>query len=193
MKISRNFFKNTTIEVAKNLLGCVLIHETPHGKVSGVIVETEAYLHNDPASHSFNGQTKRNSPMFLDAGVAYVYFTYGMHFCFNVVTNKKGIGEAVLVRSVKPLEGIERMKKRRRVSDAKNLCNGPAKLVEAFGITKEMNGDSLISGKLRIELPREKGKLKIGSSRRIGITRGAEFKRRFFIKGNEYLSTKNLV
>ena len=89
--------------------------------------------------------------MFLESGKTYIYFTYGMYFCFNVVTNKKGIGEAVLIRALEPIEGIELMKKRRSVNDNKNLCNGPAKLVEAMGIKKEQNGSDLLNGKLRIE------------------------------------------
>lgn len=190
MKLPKSFFEKSTIEIARGLLGCVLIHETSEGKVSGIIVETEAYLHDDPASHSFNGRTKRNSPMFDHPGVAYIYFTYGMHFCFNVVTNKKGIGEAVLIRAVEPLEGIELMKKRRGISDVKNLCSGPAKLVKAFGITKKMNGESLLKGKLRIELPSKRRNFEIVSGKRVGISRGVELEHRFWIKGNEFTSRK---
>ncbi len=174
MKLNKKFFNKPTIEVAKALLGCYLIH----GKCVGKIVETEAYLENDPASHSFKGKTSRNKAMFGEAGRAYIYFTYGMHYCFNVVTNKKGIGEAVLIRAVEPLKGIGIMKKRRGVKDVKKLCNGPAKLVQAFNIKKEQNSAFILRGKLRIE----KGVLpkKIVQTKRIGISKGAKLPHRFY-------------
>lgn len=178
--LSKDFFAKPTLIVAKSLLGCKLIHETRDGKVSGVITETEAYLHDDPASHSFNGKTKRNSPMFGEPGTAYIYFTYGMHYCFNVVTNKKGIGEAVLLRAVKPIEGIEIMKKNRGILDEKNLTNGPAKLVQAFKIKKEQNGISLLRGKLRIE--KYKRPKKIIQTKRIGISKGKDLPHRFLVE-----------
>src|SRR3989338_1070928 len=128
--LDKSFFKKSTLNAAQNLLGCYLIHNNCTGK----IVETEAYLHNDKASHSFKGKTNRNEAMFSEAGKAYVYFTYGMHHCFNVVTNKKGVGEAVLIRALELIKGIEIMKKRRKTNNVRDLCNGPAKLVIAFGI-----------------------------------------------------------
>jgi DNA-3-methyladenine glycosylase len=113
-------------------------------------------------------------------------FTYGMHYCFNVVTNKKEIGEAVLIRALEPVEGIELMKKRRVVSELRQLCSGPAKLVQAMGISKKDNGISLLGGKLRIK-PGEKVK-EIVSTKRIGIVKGANLMQRFYIKGNEFVS-----
>lgn len=184
MKLAKSFFDKSTTEIAKNLLGCKLIY----GKTSGMIVETEAYLFDDKASHSFSGETKRNAPMFGKPGTVYIYFTYGMHFCFNVVTNKKGVGEAVLIRALEPVEGIEIMKKRRGTENLKNLCNGPAKLVQALGIKKEMNGASLLKGNLRIDRFR---KIKeIVSTERIGISKGKELKLRFLAKNSSFTSGK---
>ena len=175
-----------TIKTAKELLGCYLIHETAEGIIKGMIVETEAYLSDDPAAHSFNGKTLRNSPMFGKPGTAYVYFTYGMHYCFNVVTNVEGVGEAVLIRAVQPVEGIGLMKQRRNREDIKQLCNGPAKLVQAFGITKENNFQSLDKGSLRIEKGIEPEE--IIATTRVGISKAKEEKLRFYIKDNGFLS-----
>lgn len=188
--MERNFFEENTVEVAKKLLGCFLVHKTKEGKCVGKIVETEAYLKDDPASHSFNGKTLRNEPMFGRAGTAYVYFTYGMHYCFNIVTNKKGIGEAVLIRALEPIEGIELMKKRRGISEIQNLCNGPAKLVQAMGITKAYNRADLLKGNLIIFRPKKREFFEIACGKRVGITRGKELEYRFWIKGNQFVSNK---
>lgn len=188
MPLSHSFFLHPTEEVARSLLGCVLLHKTKKGIVSGKIVETEAYLHNDSASHSFRGKTARNAVMFGPAGHAYIYFTYGMHYCFNVVTAPEGKGEAVLIRALEPLEGIELMKKRRGMTNIKQLCNGPAKLVQALGITKAYNGISLLKGPLRILSPEKKEQFSIVQTQRIGITAGKALPLRFFIKGNAFVS-----
>lgn len=190
-KLNKEFFDNNTIEVAPNLLGCYLIHEGVEGKTIGKIVETEAYLQDDEASHSFRGKTQRNSVMFEEAGKAYIYFIYGNHYCFNVVTNKKGIGEAVLIRALEPISGIELMKKRRGINDVRQLCSGPGKLVQAMGIKKEHNGINLLKGKLRISLANKKEKFSIKSGKRIGIAKGAELPYRFYIKGNEFVPVIN--
>jgi|SRR3989338_5308626 len=182
MKLKKEFFAGETLDVARNLLGCYLIN----GNCAGKIVETEAYLENDSASHSFKGKTKRNGAMFGEPGTAYVYFTYGMHHCFNVVTNKKGIGEAVLIRALEPVKGINKMKLNRKKEDIKFLCSGPAKLVAALGINKKHNGASLINGKIKItegEKPKE-----IVSTGRIGIKNNAHLHYRFYIKGNPFIS-----
>ncbi len=190
MKLTKSFFNKSTEEVAKVLLGCCLMHETHLGIIKGKIVETEAYLQNDEASHSFSGKTKRNEAMFGPPGKAYVYFTYGMYNCFNVVTQKRGVGEAVLIRALEPLSGIEIMKKFRRVDNLKQLCDGPAKLVIAFGINREHNGSDLLSGKLRI-LPKNKNEnFQIQASKRIGITKAQNHLLRFYIAGNGFVSKR---
>jgi len=180
-----SFFSKPTLNLAKSLLGSYLIHKTPQGIISGIIIETEAYLNDDPASHSFNGKTKRNSPMFLPPGHVYIYFTYGMHYCFNIVSNKEGIGEAILIRSLEPLKGINLMKNRRKTQDLHNLCSGPAKLVQALGITKDQNSLPL-QGNLKI-IPKEQS-FTIVTTTRIGISHGSFLPYRFYIKGNIFLS-----
>jgi len=179
---------NDTISVAKKLLGALLIHESPEGRTVGRIVETEAYLSNDPGSHSFRGRTPRNEQMFGPPGKAYVYFIYGMYHCFNVVTAANGVGEAVLIRALEPVEGISLMKKRRKTEDVQNLCNGPSKLVMAMGITKEHNGHDLKKGCLRIKMIDTR--LKIVTTTRIGIKEGAKLPYRFYVKDCEYVSKK---
>lgn len=136
--ITQRFFAVSTIELARNLLGTYLATVNDEGRTCGRIVETEAYLGtDDPASHAYRGKTARNAAMFERAGVCYVYFIYGMHHCFNIVSGKKGQGEAVLIRALEPVEGILLMEKRRGVTKVRELCNGPAKLVTALGITPE--------------------------------------------------------
>ena len=185
--LAKSFFKQDTLEIAKALLGCYLINNTKEGKVIGRIVETEAYLANDPASHSFKGKTRRNQAMFGPPGRAYVYFTYGMHHCFNVVTAKEGIGEAVLIRALEPVFGIELMKKRRKMENIGTLCDGPAKLVQAMGISKEHNGLDIIKGKLRL---RKENKIKedIITAKRIGLSRGEHLPYRFYLKESSFVS-----
>lgn len=190
MKITKSFFNQNTIKVAKALLGCYLTHKTREGTTIGRIVETEAYLANDPASHSFKGKTKRNASMFGQSGRAYIYFTYGMHHCFNVVTRPKGIGEAVLIRALEPVSGLELMKKRRKISEIHNLCNGPAKLVQAMEITGEMNGTDLTKSKLRIISGENIAEKDIVKTKRIGISKAPNLKLRFYIKSNKFVSRK---
>ena len=179
--LSEKFYELETINIAKKLLGKYLVYNSEFGRLIGRIIETEAYLQNDPASHSFNGLTKRNKPMFEDPGKAYVYFTYGMHHCFNVVTQKKGIGEAVLICALEPLEGIAIMQKNRKTTDVKNLCSGPAKLTQAFGITLNMNNWSLIKSQLRIMHNEKSTQQEIITTKRVGISKGKELKYRFLL------------
>lgn len=184
--MNRAFFERSSEEVAEELIGCVLVHETPEGTCRGIIVETEAYHEEDPASHTYTGLTARNRAMFGPAGKAYIYFTYGMHYCFNIVTGPDGRGEAVLLRALEPTQGIWLMKKRRGRENLHDLCSGPAKLVQAMGITKEQYGDDLIEGPLRIEDGKSNGTIE--RKERIGIRKAAEEKLRFCIAGNRFVS-----
>lgn len=147
--ITQRFFDVSTIDLARNLLGTYLATENDEGRTGGRIVETEAYLGtDDPASHAFRGKTARNAAMFERAGVCYVYFIYGMYHCFNIVSGKKGHGEAVLIRALEPVEGIPLMQERRGVTALRQLCNGPAKLVTALGISPEHTFTPLTGRKL---------------------------------------------
>lgn len=186
-------FLYDTLRAAKELLNYVLVHQLPDGSVvAGRIVETEAYLYDDPASHTFRGQTGRNTPMFMTAGTMYVYFTYGMHHCFNIVTSKEGHGEAVLIRALEPVAGVEEMLMRRNLSEdkIKNLANGPAKLVQALGLTKHHhNAQMLGKNVFLLELFDEQEK-NIVQTTRIGIKEGAGLPYRFYVRGNVFVSKK---
>lgn len=195
MILGPDFYQRDTIRVARKLLGTFLVTDLPGGKTIGRIVETEAYLSlKDPASHSHNGETKRNRTMFGPAGQIYVYFIYGMYYCVNVVTAKEGIGEAVLIRALEPIKGIPLMQKRRNTENLSNLCSGPGKLTQAMGISKELNGANLSGPQIYIMSPDsfpgfpapQEGE--ISTSTRIGISAGADSLLRFYIKGNKFLS-----
>jgi DNA-3-methyladenine glycosylase len=194
-KLPRSFYLRPTVQVARDLLGKYLVRRYRGKSLAGKIVEAEAYCEGDPASHSYRGKTKRNELMFRGGGHLYVYFTYGMHFCANVVTRKEGVGEAVLVRAVEPINGLEVMMKMRfsrhqstTHQSPLNITNGPAKFCEAFGIAREQNGTDLLGNEIYI-LKGEKISLsRIGRSARIGVTNGREKKRRFFVKGNPWVS-----
>ncbi len=194
--IPSSFFERSTLAIAKDLLGKYIVHRTKQGIISGKIVETEAYLNDDPASHSFKGKTQRNASMFEKAGTSYVYFTYGMYHCFNIVTGRKGIGEAVLIRALEPGEGIEIMRKNRKMKDTddiKNLCNGPAKLVIALDIGKEHDGLDLLSKNASLQLvcaPEVEKRAEMVQTARIGISKGKELSHRFYIKDNSFVSRK---
>jgi DNA-3-methyladenine glycosylase len=169
-----------------------LVHDSPDGRTVGRIVETEAYLFtHDPACHASRGKTARNAAMFGPPGHAYIYFIYGMHYCFNVVTAAEGQGEAVLIRALEPVTGIALMEQRRKSTVLKNLCSGPSKLVQALGITRAQNGCSLMSGPLTIHDRASFGgcpPFDIDISPRIGITAAADLPLRFSVKGNRFTS-----
>jgi DNA-3-methyladenine glycosylase len=191
MLSSNNYIKDilqkSSLEAAPLLLGCILSRRTPEGLLSVKIVETEAYHQDDPASHSYVGLTSRTAPMFEEGGHIYVYFTYGMHYCVNIVVGQKGTGEAVLLRAGEPLEGIEMMKKHRGINDINQLTNGPAKLAQAMGIiSTELSGKKL--GPKALELKQGNKTHNILSSPRIGIKKAIEQPWRFYIKDNPFVS-----
>lgn len=179
--------KYDTLTLAQKLLGCTLIHRTEDGLTAGKIVETEAYLYNDPACHAFKGKTPRTTPMFEAAGIAYVYLIYGMYECFNIVSGEKDRGEAVLIRALEPTEGIELMMERRKMNQLKNLCSGPAKLVLAMGMNRSNNFQSMVSETLYCEKSELK-KSEIIQTTRIGITQAADLPYRFYLKDNRFVS-----
>ena len=191
-KLPRSFYLRPTLTVAKDLLGKTLVRKIGKKILAGKIVEVEAYLgEKDPASHAFRGKTKRNEVMFRKGGHLYVYFTYGMHFCANVVTEGDGIGHAVLLRAVEPVHGIEEMQRMRGGKGAgMNVTDGPAKLCEAFDIARDQNGTDLLGKEIFIAHGEKIPKSKIASSRRIGIRKGVEKRWRFFIKNNGYVSNQ---
>jgi DNA-3-methyladenine glycosylase len=179
-QLPKSWFAGDAVELAPKLLGKIVKFRN----CSGIIVETEAYT-TDPASHAYK-LTPRSQIMRDTYGSWYVYFTYGMHFCANITTNKDAIG-AVLIRAVEPLEGIEKMEERRGTVDSKNLASGPAKFCKAFGITTAENGLPVAGDFALYDAP-ELAKDKIGVSGRIGISSGKELPWRFYIKGNKFIS-----
>ncbi len=187
-KLNRRFYNRPTLRVARELLGKYFIVRKDGFSLSGKIVETEAYIgFKDPASHAFRGKTPRNQVMFGEPGFAYVYLTYGMHNCLNLVTEENGHPAAVLIRALEPLEGIELMKTRRRRDKLTDLASGPGKLCQALDVDRRLNGADLCGNLIWVE---DRGEVVKGIARssRIGVTEGREKKWRFFIKGNEYVS-----
>ena len=181
--LPRAFYGRDALVVAPDLLGRTLVHETAEGTVAGRIVEVEAYCGPvDPASHAYRGPTQRNAVMFGPAGHLYVYFTYGMHYCANVVCEEEGSPGAVLLRAVEPKQGLELMARRRATSAVGALAKGPARLAQAFGIDRAQNGSDLVEGPVWIGgAPVLAGPVE--SSPRIGITRAAEEPWRFYEVG----------
>ena len=196
-KLRKSFYRRELLNVARSLLGQVLVKVDGKNILSGKIVEVEGYHGDfDEAAHSYRGITKRTEIMFEAGGYLYVYFTYGAHHCCNVVTGKKGQGTAVLIRAVEPMSGIEKMIKnrfKRKLKNDKeifNLTSGPGKTCQAFGISRKHSGMDLTGNKIFI-LDCEKIKSKdISVSKRIGISKSVDLPWRFFIKNNPYLSRK---
>jgi len=179
-----------SISAAPQLLGWFLCRQTPKGSIKLKIVEVEAYHQDDPASHSYRGETNRTAPMFKAGGHIYVYFTYGMHYCLNLVTAPAGRGEAVLIRAAEPLEGIEIMQRNRGVTDMKKIANGPGKLAQALGISStSLSGHKLGKNTIYLKEPAQKIERKdIKVARRIGISKAVEVDARFYIKDNQFVS-----
>lgn len=196
-RLPRSFYLRPTLTVARDLPGKYLIRKLGRNLFVGRIVEVEAYLgEKDPASHAYRGKTRRNEVMFGEGGHLYVYFTYGMHFCANVVTERAGKGRAVLLRALEPLAEIESMNARRSASDGRRrrigeLCSGPAKLCQALAIGRPENGMDLCGGTIWLARKRgPEGRVTIARSTRIGISSGREHMWRFYLKENPFVSRK---
>jgi DNA-3-methyladenine glycosylase len=180
--IGRDFFARSVHEVAPELIGVTFLVDG----VGGTIVEVEAYDHEDPAAHGYRGRTARNASMFGPPGHAYVYRSYGIHWCVNFVCEAEGVAAAVLVRALEPTEGLDVMRERRGQDDARALCSGPGKLCQALGITREHDGLALDEPPFRL-LPRE-GDVDIVRGPRVGITKAAEHPWRYGLAGSRFLS-----
>lgn len=185
----QDFLRKPADVVAPLLLGCVLEREIDGQLLRVKIVETEAYDQTDAASHSYKGKTPRTDVMFGQPGHLYVYFTYGMHYCCNVVVDNEGIGAAVLIRAVEPLEGHEIMQEKRHYSGVE-LSNGPAKLCQALAIDKNLNGHDLSMSPLKLVLRDPLPTSAITQTERIGISQAKDVKWRFYITDNDYVSRR---
>ncbi|HEV7379372.1 MAG TPA: DNA-3-methyladenine glycosylase [Dyadobacter sp.] len=197
-RLSQPFYESfDTVTLSRELLGCILLHDHPAGITSGMIVETEAYLADDPACHAFNRRTARTEPMYADAGTIYIYTIYGMYQCINVVSNRKDIGEAVLIRALEPIDGLDLMRQRRadsrksastKIISDRDLCRGPGRLVTAMGIElQKFNHQKFTEGTLGIYDRLSTG-FEITSSARIGISTGKDLPYRFTIRGSSFVS-----
>jgi DNA-3-methyladenine glycosylase len=180
--LSRDFFARSVHKVAPDLIGVTLLF----GGVGGRIVEVEAYHHTDPAAHSFNGRTARNAVMFGPPGFAYVYRSYGIHWCLNFVCEPEGSASAVLIRALEPTRGLAAMRGRRGLEDERLLCSGPGRLCEALGVTGAHSGLPLDQAPFRLEARSARAAIAIGP--RIGITKAMDLPWRFGLKGSRFVS-----
>ena len=188
--IPREFYLRPTAEVARALLGCLLVHRVGGETLLGRLVEVEGYLaEGDPGCHAARGKTERNAPMFGSPGTIYVYLIYGMHLCMNLVTQPEGTPEAVLLRAAEPLRGIEAMRERRGRRALKDLCSGPAKLCKAFGVTLEHNGEDVTEGGLFVA-PAPEPPEKVAVTTRIGLGEGSgeDLMLRYLVPDSPWLS-----
>ncbi len=205
-----SFYSRSTLKVLEDLIGKVLVRKSEEGLTSGVIVEAEAYTgEDDPPSYAFIGRTKRSEIMYGPPGRAFVHFTYGMHHMLNLVTEREEFPAAILIRALEPREGISLMKKRRKTEELFNLCSGPAKICQAFGIDRSHNGLSLSSSRSPLFIKEgqkreirekeerrkegeriEKGKNELVWTSRIGIGEGKERLWRAYLKGSPFISVK---
>ena len=185
MRLERSFYARPVHDVARDLIGCVV----RHGATAGRIVETESYHMDEPACHAYAGLTGRTHTLFGEPGHAYVYFSYGIHSLLNAVAEEEGIGAAVLIRALEPVEGFGLMRARRGVERPEDLCSGPAKLTQALAIGLDLNGSSLVSGAIEV-LAREPGarEPRIVIGERIGITKAADLPWRFCDADSRHVS-----
>jgi DNA-3-methyladenine glycosylase len=195
--LPRAFYEPSAKVVAPKLLGHFLVRNTPTGPAGGIIVETEAYLSNDPACHGAPGPTTRNKVMFGGPGHGYIYLIYGYHFCVNAVCRPVGVAEAVLIRAIEPTFGTDFMRHERPVTRDKDLTNGPAKLCEALGIDRGLDGVDICNSTSAIFIAENPGvskarrqKAPIVTATRIGITKAAALLLRFYLEGSDFVSKR---
>jgi len=185
VRLGRGFYERSVHEVARDLIGCVV----RHGETAGRIVETESYHMEEPACHAFAGVTERTRTLYGEPGRAYVYFSYGVHSLLNAVAESQGVGAAVLIRALEPVDGLELMRRRRDVERLEELCSGPGKLTQALGIGLSLNGTSLVDGPIEL-LPREPetAEPRVVAGERIGITKAVELPWRFCDADSRHVS-----
>ena len=192
--MNHSFFRQDTVELARKLLGCLLIHRTPDGTAGGMIVEAEAYVGAiDKACHAYRNRSGRTEIMYHDGGYAYVYLIYGMHYCFNAVTGPEGEGNAVLIRALEPVIGLDLMQQRRNTKNVRHLCSGPGKVCQALGITKNEYGLDLCAADSPLRLIRYRyiPDAQIVATPRINVAyaeEAAAWPWRFYVKDNLYVS-----
>lgn len=183
--LKREFYERPTVEVARDLLGMLLVH----GPVAGRIVETEAYIgEHDAAAHAAAGLTARTRVIYGRPGHAYVYLIYGMYECLNLVAEPEGVPGCILIRAVEPVAGVDVMRQRRRVQKLEALASGPGRLTIAMGITRALNGADVTGGNFTVRRPLDWTPPEIEVSRRIGITKAADWELRYFVKGSRFVS-----
>ncbi|HUO12005.1 MAG TPA: DNA-3-methyladenine glycosylase [Caulobacteraceae bacterium] len=189
--IPRSELPSDTVEMARYLIGKVVVRETPGGVLSGRIVEVEAYPVGDAAGHAYRGETPRNHVLFLERGRAYVYLAYGVAYMLNVSSEAAGVGAGVLIRAMQPLEGVEAMLRNRQVLNVRDLARGPGRLTAALGIDRRLDGVDLCrEGPLWLARDGE-ATPDIGTSARIGLTREVEAPLRFYVRGDRFVSGPN--
>jgi DNA-3-methyladenine glycosylase len=198
MKLTRDFYLVNGVTLAENLIGKVLVHASAEGITKGIIVETEAYMGDiDDAAHSYRGKKDgRTNIQYGEGGYAYIYLIYGMHYCMNIVANKEERPEAVLIRALEPIEGLDLMKQRRNTDKLHNLCNGPGKLCQAMGINKSHYGIDLCDNTIYLETQYNSDQAEVIASKRINIDYAQQSKDnlwRFTRKDNKFISTKIIL
>ncbi len=184
-KLKAGFFARSVHQVAPELIGATLLVDG----VGGVIVEVEAYHHTDPAAHSFGGMTERNAVMFGPPGYAYVYRSYGIHWCLNFACEQEGSASAILIRALEPTEGLAAMRRRRGLKDERLLCSGPGRLAQALGITREKHNGKRLD-RAPFEIFGRESKPEIVAGPRIGISKAVELPWRYGMNGSRYVSKK---